>query len=451
MSLRDLPSVESLLNDEPAEELIRQFGRSLVLGAVRTSLEEARSEIRAGGESPGPQEILARVRTAIDELLAPTLLPVINATGVILHTNLGRAVLSQPAQEAVRQVAAGYSSLEYDLAAGTRGHRDSHVVDLLRQLTGAEAAMVVNNNAAAVILSLRALAEGRQALISRSQLVEIGGGFRIPEVMQESGANVVEVGTTNRTHLHDYKRALTEQTALIVRAHHSNFRILGFTTEPSLDELVQLGVEHGVSVLDDLGSGALLDTAEFGLGHEPMVQESLQAGADLITFSGDKLLGGPQAGIIVGREAVVQHLRAHPMARAVRPDKLCLAGLAATLVHYLKGEALGTVPVWQMISTPEAELQAMASAWADELGTGQVIQGRSTVGGGSLPEETLPTWLLAISRAHPQAFLAKLRQGRPPIIGRIQDERVIIDPRTVLPHQRQALRQGLQDVLAAEG
>lgn len=451
MSLRDLPSVESLIKGASAEELIHQFGRSLVVAAVRSSLEEARREIRQGAQSPSPEEILGRVRSALDERLAPTLLPVINATGVILHTNLGRAVLSQSAQEAARLAAANYSSLEYDLAAGSRGHRDSHVVDLLRELTGAEAAMVVNNNAAAVMLSLRALAQGRQALISRSQLVEIGGGFRIPEVMQESGAQVVEVGTTNRTHLRDFERALNEQTALIVRAHHSNFRILGFTTEPGLDELVQLGLQHGVPVLDDLGSGALLDTADFGLGHEPMVQESLQAGAGLVAFSGDKLLGGPQAGIIVGKDTVVQRLRAHPMARAVRPDKLCLAALAATLVHYLKGEAQSTVPVWQMIGTTESELRAAASAWVEELGAGEVIQGWSTVGGGSLPEETLPTWLLAIPNPHPQAFLARLRQGRPPIIGRIQDEQVVFDPRTVLPHQREALRQGLQDILAAEG
>ncbi|MBE9472600.1 MAG: L-seryl-tRNA(Sec) selenium transferase, partial [Chloroflexi bacterium] len=339
----------------------------------------------------------------------------------------------------------GYSTLEYDLRAGRRGHRTVHAERLLCELTGAEAALVVNNNAGAVLLALTGLAQGRGVVISRGQLVEIGGGFRIPDVMAQSGARLIEVGTTNRTHLRDYAAALElhEDVALILRAHHSNFRIVGFTTEPSLPELVALGAERGLPVMDDLGSGALLDTAQFGLMHEPMVQESLAAGAAVVCFSGDKLLGGPQAGIIVGRAEYVESLKTHPLARALRTDKLCLAGLQATLLHYLKEDATGQVPVWQMIAMPLAEIERRARRWRRVLRrngvSAEIVDGRSTVGGGSLPGETLPTKLVALSVPHPDRLAAALRAADPPVVARIEDDRLVLDPRTVLAEEEREL------------
>jgi L-seryl-tRNA(Ser) seleniumtransferase len=278
-------------------------------------------------------------------------------------------------------------------------------------------------------------------------LVEIGGGFRVPDVMKQSGARLLEVGTTNRVHLSDYEQALEEKPALFLRAHRSNFRLLGFTSEPSLDEIGVLAHRAGLPLLDDLGSGALLDTASYGLGHEPMVQESLQAGADLVMFSGDKLLGGPQAGIIVGRANLVARLRKHPLARAIRADKLCLAALTATLLHYLKDEAVSQIPIWRMISAQPEQLQARAQAWVDRLGQGEVISGESTVGGGSLPGETLTTRLLALDVPSPNRFLSRLRQGKTPVIARAQEERVLFDPRTVLPEQEETMLAVMQTLI----
>jgi L-seryl-tRNA(Ser) seleniumtransferase len=448
MSLRSLPSVDSLLQLDTTQALIAEFGRQLTLDAIRASLDEARQTIRSGATGPSPGDILASSRARLQDWMAPGLLGIINATGVILHTNLGRAPLSVEARNAVSQLSSTYLNLEYDLESGERGQRELHIETLLTRLTGAEAALVVNNNAAAVLLGLTALAKGREVLISRSQLVEIGGGFRIPEVMAQSGATVVEVGTTNRTHLSDFEGAVREQTALIVRAHHSNFLLMGYTTEPRLEELVSLGRDHAIPVLDDLGSGALLDTASFGLGHEPMVQESVRAGASLITFSGDKLLGGPQAGLIVGEASSVGRLRKHPLARAVRPDKLCLAALEVTLGHYLRGEATEKLPVWRMIATPAEALRETAMAWTQALGAGEIIDGESTVGGGSLPGETLPSWLLALDVDHPQAFVQLLRQQSPPIVARVELNHVLFDPRTVLSEQQEPLLRGVSLALA---
>jgi len=363
---------------------------------------------------------------------------VINATGVILHTNLGRAPLSREALQVIAEVSAGYCTLEYDLQRGGRGSRSMHVEETLCSLTGAEAALVVNNNAAALLLILSALARRRPVVIARSQLVEIGGGFRIPEVMAQSGAKLIEVGTTNRVHLEDYREALQTSVALVVRAHHSNFKIIGFTSEPDLHEIVEVSHERGVPVVDDLGSGALLDTAQFGLAHEPMVQESLNAGADLVCFSGDKLLGGPQAGILVGKAALVEKIRKHPLARAVRADKMCLAGLAITLLHYLKGEAVQKIPIWQMISASPEDIHQRAAYWRDRLGWGEVIPGRSMVGGGSLPGETLPTSLLAFEIPGASRVLQRLRELPYPIIARVEEERLVFDPRTVLVEQEKA-------------
>jgi L-seryl-tRNA(Ser) seleniumtransferase len=447
MSRRDLPSVDGLLKSERGTRLIARFGHQLTRQAIRERLEAARTTILKGQPVPTQVDLLDQVHATLNGWLAPSLRPVINATGVIIHTNLGRAPLSRAARQAMLAAAESYSTLEYNLKQGKRGKRETHAQALLQRLTEAEDALVVNNNAAAVLLALSALARRREVIVSRSQLVEIGGGFRIPEIMKQSGAKLKEVGTTNRTHLRDYETAISKSTGLIMRAHHSNFKIIGFTTEPSLVELVTLGNQHNIAVLDDLGSGALIDTAHYGLGHEPMVQESLQAGAALVAFSGDKLLGGPQAGIIVGKKAIVDRLRKHPLARAVRPDKLCLAALAATLTHYLKDEALQEIPVWQMISTQLDNLKKRSEAWAARLGQGEVIDGRSTVGGGSLPEETLPTCLFTLRVSRPNAFATKLRDNDPPLIVRIEDDRVVLDPRTVLPEQEHDLLRILEAAL----
>ncbi len=447
MSLRDLPSVDRLLQTEDAARLVTEFGRGLTLQALSERLDAARVAIRTGEAAPRADDILFEARLSLEQANLPSLVPVINASGVILHTNLGRAPLSRAAAQATSEIASGYSNLEYDLNGGRRGRREQHVDGLLQRLLPAQAAQVVNNNAAAVLLVLSAMARRKEVLVSRSQLIEIGGGFRLPDVMKESGAKLIEVGTTNRTHLPDFESAISDRTALILRAHHSNFKILGFTTEPSLSELVSLGRRHGLPVFDDLGSGALLDTAAFGLGHEPTVQESLQAGASLVAFSGDKLLGGPQAGIIVGEEPLIDRLRRHPSARALRPDKMCLAALAVTLEHYLREEAVREIPVWQMIAAPESELRARAEAWALALGLGKVLASRSTIGGGSLPEETLPTWTLAIDAPHPNALADRLRRVSPPIVARVDQDRVLLDPRTVLPDQDQALLGGVRACL----
>jgi L-seryl-tRNA(Ser) seleniumtransferase len=373
--------------------------------------------------------------------------PVINATGVLLHTNLGRAPLS-PATIAAMRDASGYTPIELDMITGRRGDRFAHAEDLLKRLTGAEAALVVNNNAAAVLLVLSALAVRKKVAIARSQLVEIGGGFRVPDVMKQSGAKLAEIGTTNRVRLADYEEALAESAALVMRAHRSNFRIIGFTEEPSLADIAGLARRFGVPLVDDLGSGTLLDTAGYGLAHEPTVQESIQAGADVVCFSGDKLLGGPQAGIIVGRAELLARIKKHPLARAVRADKTCLAGLAATLLHYLKDEPEREIPVWRMIAAPIQELQKRATTWSTACSFGEVVESESTVGGGSLPGEVLPTRVLALRVPHPDKFLARLRLGDPPVIGRTENDRVLLDPRTVLPEQDAALVGALKTALA---
>jgi L-seryl-tRNA(Ser) seleniumtransferase len=450
--LRRIPSVDRLLDLESVQELIDAFGRQQVVDALRDTLEAIRGEVLDGGEVPGEAALIARTSVRLEERLAPTLRPVINATGVIIHTNLGRAPLSKNAREAMTRASRGYATLEYDLEAGQRGERSVHAERLLCQLTGAASALVVNNNAGAVLLALTGLAQGRGAIISRGQLVEIGGGFRVPDVMAQSGARLIEVGTTNRTHLYDYKNALQAQddTALILRAHHSNFRIVGFASEPSIGELVALGEEHDVPVVDDLGSGALLETTRFDLAHEPMVQESIKAGAAVVCFSGDKLLGGPQAGIIVGKAAYVDRLKSHPLTRALRPDKLCLVGLQETLLHYAREEALERIPVWRMITTPEEELTRRARSWQRTLRQAEigsdVIDGRSTVGGGSLPGETLPTKLVALPMEHPDRLASALRDGDPPVIGRIEEGQLVLDPRTVRTEEEKTL---LENVIAA--
>ncbi|MFZ2489577.1 MAG: L-seryl-tRNA(Sec) selenium transferase, partial [Anaerolineae bacterium] len=354
--LRHLPSIDRLLQQDAVMQARTTHGHALTVEAARATLDDARIAVRQGLAAPDLLHLAASVVARLHSTLLPTLQPVINATGVIIHTNLGRAPLSAEALVAMHRAGEGYSNLEYDLAVGQRGSRYVHAVELLRRLTGAEDALVVNNNASAVLLCLTALAAGRQVVISRGQLVEIGGGFRIPDVLQTSGAVLNEVGTTNRTHLRDYADAINTDTAALLRVHTSNFRQIGFTAEVSLAELVALGRQHGLPVIDDLGSGTLLDTAPFGLPREPRVQESVEAGATLVTFSGDKLLGGPQAGLIVGQAAAMARLRQHPLTRALRVDKTTLAALAATLLAYARGQAVQQVPVWRMIAAAPAAL-----------------------------------------------------------------------------------------------
>lgn len=449
MTLRGLPSVEKLLQTKAAAKLVAAFGRPLTLQAIRSVLEDIRLSWGEGTQTtlPDREGLLEHAGDRLHEWTAPTLLPVINASGVILHTNLGRAPLSAAAIQAMEAVGHGYSNLELDLASGKRGSRLVHAEGLLRQLTGAEAALVVNNNAAAVLLALSALAARKRVVIARSQLIEIGGGFRLPEVMKQSGAKLVEVGTTNKVRLSDYEQALSEPAALVMHAHRSNFKMIGFTEEPGTEAVADLARRGGVLFLDDLGSGAMLATERFGLAHEPTVRESLEDGADLVCFSGDKLLGGPQAGIVVGKAGLIAKMKKHPLARAVRADKTCLAALSATLLHYLKDEAEREIPVWRMVAATPEHLRARARAWARQVGQGEVIASQSAVGGGSLPGETLPTFVLSLAVQGPDRLLEELRRQQPPVIARTENDRLLFDPRTVLPEQEGALLVNLMNVL----
>lgn len=449
--LRKLPSVEKVLQREEIQGLIEEKGRHLVVESIRQVIDDTRRDIVDGQPCPPLTALLERVLSQVELRGRPTLRKVINASGVIIHTNLGRAPLSEESRAAMEMAARGYSNLEYELDLGQRGSRYVHAEELLSQLTGAGGGLLVNNNAGAVLLVLTALARGREVIISRGQLIEIGGGFRIPEVMAQSGARLVEVGTTNRTRVEDYEEAISEETALLMHVHYSNFRMLGFTQQATLGELVDLARHHGLLVVEDLGSGALLDTAFFGLAHEPTVQESIAQGADLVCFSGDKLLGGPQAGIIVGRADLIASLRRHPVTRALRVDKTTIAGMQATLLHYLKHEATDRIPVWRMIGLGIEEIQERGEAWAEKLKAlgvkAEVIAGLSTVGGGSLPGETLPTRLVALQIPSPDELAYRLRTGEPAVVGRIEEGRYILDPRTVLADEDEDLLSALEQAL----
>ena len=447
--LHDLPSVHELLESERGLALTGVHGRPLVLFAVQRALQAERD-----GQRPAePDTRWVAVEAEIAEVRRQRLRWVVNATGVILHTNLGRAPLARPAAAAAAAVATRYSNLELDLETGRRGQRHDLVAAALLHLTGAEAAAVVNNGAAATLLMLAALAKGREVIVSRGELVEIGGAFRMPDIMRLSGARMVEVGTTNRTRLEDYAAAISPRTAAVLKVHASNFRVVGFTEAVEPAPLATLARERGILLLYDLGSGALLDTATVGAAAEPRVQEGLQAGADLLVCSGDKLLGGPQAGLLLGRAPLVARALKHPLARAVRVDKMTLAALAATLDLYLT-QPVPAVPVWEMLGADPAGLRARAEAWARALGTtGAQVDlgdGASEVGGGSLPGERLPTTLLRIVPARRGAahLLERLRAGEPPVIARIEDGRVVLDPRTVLPDEDDALLRALRAALA---
>ncbi len=410
MRLRDLPSVD---------ELATAVGDPLAVDAARAVLAQAREEIRAGFE---PGDLRARVEAEIAAARGPRLRRALNATGVVVHTNLGRAPLAEAALERVREVGRGYSNLEYDVTAGSRGSRQDHVAGVLRRLTGAEAALVVNNNAAAVLLALAALAEGREVVVSRGELIEIGDGFRIPDVLSRSGARLVEVGTTNRTRAADYEAAVGPETALLLRVHQSNFRLVGFTELPTVGELSRVASRHGIPLVDDLGSGVLVSVPD-----EPSVRESLDAGADLVCFSGDKLLGGPQAGIVVGRAELVERLRRHPLQRALRADKLTLAALEGTLGLYLEPErALREVPVLRMLLEPAAAVRARAERLAG-LVDGAVEETVGRVGGGALPLTELPSFACAVE----ESLAGPLRSGEPPVVGIVRDGRLLLDCRTL--------------------
>ena len=416
MELRDLPSVDELAGDE---RLASAAPRSLLVSAVRSALARAREEIQAGAD---PGDLVDRVELELANAEAARLRRAINATGVIVHTNLGRAPLAQKALDRVSEVAGGYSNLEYDLGEGGRGSRQDHVAPILRRLTGAEAALVVNNNAAAVLLALAALAEGREVIVSRGELIEIGDGFRIPDVLARSGARLREVGTTNRTRASDYERAIGPETAVLLRVHQSNFRLVGFTEQPRLDELVRVGRAHGLAVVDDLGSGVLVQ-----LEDEPSARDALAAGADLVCFSGDKLLGGPQAGIVVGRGELVERLRRHPLQRALRADKLTLAALEATLALYLDPErAMEEIPVLRMLGEPVAAVRARAERLAGLVG-GDVEQTVGRVGGGALPLAELPSFACSVE----EELAAPLRGAETPVIALVRDGRCLLDCRTI--------------------
>lgn len=448
-SLRDLPSVDVFLQSTQASAWIASYGRPLTLQAIRQTLQDLRDHYNKDKPLPDVETIYGQVSLKLASWTSPSLVPVINASGVILHTNLGRAPLSQAAINAAQEAALGYSNLEYDLEKGKRGSRLIHAERLLKHLSGAQSALVVNNNASAVLLILTALSRRRSVVIARSQLVEIGGGFRVPDVMKQSGARLVEIGATNRVHLSDYEQAITqEHPALVMRAHRSNFRIIGFTSEPSLSEIAEVAHRADIPLIDDLGSGTFLDTACYGMAHEPTIDESLAGGADLVSFSGDKLLGGPQAGIILGRLDLVEKLKKHPLARAIRADKICLAALSATLLHYMKDEVVKEVPIWRMIAQTSEEIRNRAQNWVDRLGHGEVLATQSTVGGGSLPGETLPTFALALTLPSPNRFLEKLHHSSPPVIARLEDGRILFDPRTVLPSQDASLLSVLDSCLS---
>lgn len=458
-ALRSLPSVSRLLADPAVQTLAADLPQPLLSTITAAQLDAARRAIRDGSDPAAAARVRDRLLDHLRLLLNPKLRPVINATGVVLHTNLGRAPVSAATTAAMTDAAARYIPLELDLATGDRGGRMAEIEALLAVLTGAEAALVVNNNAAATTLTLAALAAGHEVILSRGEAVEIGGGFRIPDVMRQSGATLVEVGTTNRTYARDYAAARTAATAALLKVHASNFRVVGFTHEATIAELAALGRAHGLPLIHDIGSGALRDTAPFGLGHEPTVPDSLRDGASVVLFSGDKLLGGPQAGLIAGDRALVARIARHPLARAVRADKATLAGLAATLRHYLRGEELTAIPVWRMIATPADPLRDRATRWqaalADRGIPSAVIPAQSTVGGGSLPDETLPTWALALdaatlaARQHtPDTLAAALRSGDPPIVARIADNHLLLDPRTIFPEEEPDLLANLVAILA---
>jgi L-seryl-tRNA(Ser) seleniumtransferase len=457
--LRSIPSVESLLQDPFISQFRTRVSRPVLRDHVRQAVEQVRAQILAG-RVYGPTddlraEIQRRLQQQLNEAEAPSLRPVINATGVVIHTNLGRAPLAEEAVKAIGRVAVGYSNLEYDLEAGQRGRREAHGEPGLTRLLNCEAALVVNNNAAAVLLILNTLAEGGEVIVSRGELVEIGGSFRIPEIMAKSGATLREVGTTNRTRLADYERAINEQTRLLLRVHRSNFRITGFTEQPAREEIIELSRKHNLPCYEDLGSGCLVDLSPWGIVDEPLVQHALQAGMDVCSFSGDKLLGGPQAGVIVGKKRLVDQLRRNPLMRALRPDKLTYAALEATLRTYARGQGAMEIPTLRMLSQSVDQLRRRAKrfigrarrACSDKVRF-QLKPGISVSGGGSAPDSQIKTILITLESTLSAAEIEqRLRSYEPPIISRIEDDHVVFDLRTVRPEEETILLSALQSII----
>jgi L-seryl-tRNA(Ser) seleniumtransferase len=465
---RLIPSVDVLIGRPEGQRLADAFGRPPALEAIRETLEAVRADIQAaadggaaviGAADLAPDALLGRVRARLERRLAPSLGRAINATGIVIHTGLGRAVLAAEARAALARVSLGYSGLAVDFETGQRGHRDVHYASLLRDLTGAEAGFVVNNNAAATVIILNTLARGKEVLLSRGQLVEIGGSFRMPDVMETSGAILREVGTTNKTHLRDYEGAISDRTGLILRVHHSNYRIMGFAEEPGIEELVELGRKHGLPVVDDIGSGALVDLKAYGLETEPLVRKSVRSGADAVCFSGDKLIGGPQAGIIVGKADAVARIKKNPLARAFRVGKLTAAALEATLKLFLDPDRLRERhPVYRMLGLDAPEIGRRAKRAADALAPAlagrarvSVAEDRSQVGSGSVPVETLPTFVLNVEpdSVAPEELARRLRKGDPAVFVRVHKDALYLDFRTIFPEEDAAVLAALRAAFGA--
>jgi L-seryl-tRNA(Ser) seleniumtransferase len=465
--LKKVPSVDALLSRPESRHSIQEYGREEVLKATRSTLEELRSELLTEGKAPAAgaavseEDLVLRIEQRLAKKNTPSLRKAINATGILLHSGLGRAVLAEDARKALNKAAEGYSTLATDIETGRRGNRDSHYSPLLQELTGAESALVVNNNAAATVLILNTLAKGKDVILSRGQLVEIGGSFRMPEVMATSGALLREVGTTNKTHRRDYESAINENTGAIMRVHHSNYRIMGFAGEPEIEDLVEIGRKHNIPVIDDLGSGALVDLREFGLETEPLVERSIKAGVDAACFSGDKLIGGPQSGIIVGKAETIARIKKNPLSRAFRVGKLTIASLTETLRLFLNPEELKERhPVYRMLSVSMENLEKRALQAARKLKESvpgpaefHVEESGSQVGSGSAPLGTIPTIVLAVTTPNiaPDALLKRLRGGEPPVFARIVKEAVLLDFRTILPDEDGLVVEAVRRILAAEG
>jgi L-seryl-tRNA(Ser) seleniumtransferase len=452
---RQLPSVDKVISNGAVSNYFELFNQDIIVNVVRQHINEARARIENAQKPLSYNDIVKKVVSYLESLNTLGIKPVINATGIIIHTNLGRAPISKEAIAAMELASSEFNNLEFNLESGIRGSRHVHIENILCQLSGAESGLAVNNNAAGVMLTLAALAKRKEVIVSRGEAVEIGGGFRVPDVMRQSGAKLVEVGTTNCTYIHDYENAISDRTAALLRVHPSNFRLQGFTHRVEIDEIVSLAEKKGIPVIDDLGSGCFLDTTEFGLEPEPTVQDSISAGTGVVCFSGDKLVGGPQAGIILGKKKYIDLIKKHPLARAVRIDKTRLAGLAATLTHYLKGEAQYKVPVWMMICMPVDVINLRAEEWAaiypDKF---KVVDGESMVGGGSLPGDVLPTRLLKIrlTTSHGEknkaSFISRrLREYNPPVIVRIEKDNIFLDPRTVFPEQDEQVKKALKEIV----
>ncbi|MEW6214258.1 MAG: L-seryl-tRNA(Sec) selenium transferase [Nitrospirota bacterium] len=459
--LSSLPSVDEILKSERGMEWLKTYPRRYVLQAIREAIDSRRKEIIEGLSADLSEEnMIADIENKIERLSSYSLRPLINATGVVIHTNLGRSILSERSLEHIRRVSESYSNLEYDIEEGKRGKRYAHIKRILREVTGAEDALIVNNNAAAVLLCLNTLSKGKEVIVSRGELVEIGGSFRMPEIMASSGAILREVGTTNKTHLYDYERAINEDTALILKVHKSNYRVIGFTEEVSIEELVGLGKSHQIPVMFDLGSGCLVDLKSFGIYTEPSVQEVVKSGVDVTTFSGDKLLGGPQGGVIVGKKEYIEKIQKNPMTRAMRMDKLTLAGFEATLMEYIDEEkAIENIPTLRMLLQKPEEIKGLANKIVKRLKKEikdahiNVMVDSSRAGGGALPEMDLPTYVVSIKPDNISVndLEERLRKGNPPIIARIKEDSLIIDARTVRDKDLEGLVKGIRSALSGGG